>query len=94
MERIPTSLLRYKLRRGKAGFNVLYEDDIWIGLIYATEYKDIVFIQFLAIPESFRSSGYGSKVMEAMEYMQPGKRIVLNIEELDEQAENAPQRTL
>ena len=91
-QRIPTSLLRYKLRNGKEGFNVLYEDDTWIGLIYATEYRDIVFVQFLAISESFRSDGYGSKVMESMKYMQPGKRIVLNIEELDEQAKNYQQR--
>ncbi|MFY8282683.1 GNAT family N-acetyltransferase [Pseudoalteromonas sp. SSMSWG5] len=91
-QRIPAWFLRYKLKKGKAGFNILYEADTWIGLIYATEYKDIVFVQFLAISESFRSDGYGSKVMDSMKYMHSGKRIVLNIEELDEQAENYQQR--
>jgi len=92
-QRIPTCLLRYKLRSGKKGFDVLYEDDAWIGLIYSTVYRDIIFVQFLAISESFRSEGYGSKVMKSMRYMQPGKRIVLNIEELNDQAENYQQRT-
>lgn len=91
-QRIPVWLLHYKLKKGKEGFSILYEDDTWIGLIYTTEYKDIVFVQFLAISELLRSVGYGGKVMESMRDMQSGKRIVLNIEELDERAENYQQR--
>lgn len=91
-QRIPTFFLRYKLRNGKQGFHVLYDDETWIGLFYATEYRDIVFVHFFAILDSFRSDGFGSKAMESMEYMHPGKRIVLNIEELDDQAENYQQR--
>lgn len=91
-QRIPAWLLRYKLKKGKTGFNVLYKDDTWIGLIYATEYEDIVFVQFLAISELFRSDGYGSKVMDSMRDMHSGNRIVLNIEVLDEQADNYQQR--
>ena len=91
-QRVPAWLLRYKLKKGKEGFNILYESDTWIGLIYTTEYKDILFVQFLAIAASLRSDGYGSKVMDSMRDMHAGKRIVLNIEELDEQAENNQQR--
>lgn len=91
-QRLPTSFLRYKLRHGKKGFDVLYDDDDWIGLLYSIEYRDIVFVQFLAISESFRSQGYGSKVMDSMRSMRSGKKIVLNIEELDDKAENYQQR--
>ncbi|MBU2925700.1 GNAT family N-acetyltransferase [Colwellia sp. 4_MG-2023] len=91
-KRIPTFLLRYKLRNGKEGFNVLYENDVWIGLIYSAEYKDIVFVQFLAISESLRSQGYGSKVMASLKDRYIGKRIILNIEELDKKAKNYEQR--
>jgi hypothetical protein len=91
-QHIPAWILRYKLKNGKAGFCTLYEDDTWIGLIYTIEYKDIVFVQFLAISESFRSEGYGSKAMSSMSDMHSGKRIVLNIEALDDQAENYQQR--
>lgn len=91
-QRVPSWILRYKMRNGKAGLSVLYEHDTWIGLIYVTEYQDIVFVQFFAISESRRSDGYGSKVMNLMRDMHSGNRIVLNIEELDEQAENYQQR--
>jgi hypothetical protein len=91
-QRIPTWLLRFKLRNGKAGFNVLYADERWIGLIYTTEFKDIVLVHFFAISDSLRSGGYGSKVIESLKMMHLGKRIVLNIEQLDKQEKNYPQR--
>ncbi|MCR9186001.1 MAG: GNAT family N-acetyltransferase [Halieaceae bacterium] len=91
-QRIPKFLLRHMLRNGKEGFIVIYENDDWLGLIYSIEYRDIAFVQFLAISESSRSKGYGSKVMESLRCVNSGKRIVLNIEELDEQAENCQQR--
>ena len=91
-QRVPTWILRYKMRKGKAGFKIIYEHDTWIGFIYATEYKDIVFVQFFAISELLRSGGYGSKVINSMSDIHPEKRIVLNIEELDEQSENYQQR--
>ena len=89
---IPTWFLRCKLRNGKEGFNVLYSDHTWIGLIYTTEHEDIVLIHFLAISEAYRSGGYGSKVMDSMKITHAGKRVVLNIEILDERADNYQQR--
>ena len=89
---IPTCFLRYKLRKGKTGFNIVYAEDTWIGLIYALEYKDIVFVQFLAISKASRSAGYGSKVMDSLKILHSDKRIVLNIEEIDKQAKNYQQR--
>ncbi len=88
----PAWLLRFKLRKGKAGFSILYDDEAWIGLIYATEHNDIVFVHFFAIPDSLRSGGYGSKVIQSIRGVHHGKRIVLNIEELDEQAEDLQKR--
>ena len=89
---IPVWLLRYKLRKGKIGFDILYAGDIWVGLIYTTKYKDIVFVQFLAISESCRSAGYGSEVLNSLKQLNSGNRIVLNIEPLDKDARNYQQR--
>lgn len=89
---IPAWILRFKLRKGKPGFNALYADNIWVGLIYITEYKGIVLIHFLAISDSLRSGGYGSKVMDSMKRIHAEKRIVLNIERLDEREKNYSQR--
>lgn len=91
-QNIPTFVLRYKLRNGKEGFNIIYENDECVGLIYSTEYEDIVFVLFLAISASYRSQGYGSRVLDFLSSINIGKRIVLNIEELDKNTENYQQR--
>lgn len=91
-QRIPVWLLHYRLKKGQQGFSILYDGDTWIGLIYITEYKDIVFLQFFAISERLRSEGYGSKVMHSMTALHANKRIVLNIEEIDERAANFQHR--
>ena len=91
VRRVPSWLLRFILRKGKDGFSVLYENNNWIGLIYLTEYKDTVFVHFFAIAEDQRSSGYGSKVLDALKEKHEN-RIVLNIEELQVQQQNYPQR--
>ena len=92
IQRIPPWILQYKVGKGKAGSSIIYDHDTWVGFIYITEYKDIVFIQFFAISESCRSAGYGSKVIDSIRNQYFEKRIVLNIEELDEHADNNHQR--
>ena len=92
VRRVPSWILRCMMRKGKKGFSVLYENDTWIGLIYITGYKDIVFVHFFAIAEFHRSFGYGSKVIDSIRDLYSENRIVLNIEELEEQSENYIQR--
>lgn len=92
VRQVPSWLLRCKMRKGKVGFSVLYENDTWIGLIYLTQYKDIIFVHFFAISELSRSFGYGSKVIDSIKELYTESRIVLNIEELDKQEENYLQR--
>jgi len=91
-QRIPKWFLKFKLRNGKSGFNILYAHDEWVGLIYTIEYRDILFIQFIAISKSHRSKGFGSKVLDSLKEIHSGKRIALNIEVIDEQASNYQQR--
>ena len=92
VRRVPSWLLRFMMRKGKPGFSVLYDNNVWIGLLYVTEYKDLIFVHFFAISKPSRSQGYGSKVISAIRELYADKRIVLNIEELDEQQKNYPQR--
>lgn len=80
------------MRNGKAGFYALYDLDTWVGFIYLKEFKDIVFVKFFAISEQRLSGGYGSKVMDSMKGKYAKQRIVLNIEELDDTADNYQQR--
>ncbi|MBQ4810219.1 GNAT family N-acetyltransferase [Pseudoalteromonas luteoviolacea] len=91
-QRLPPWIVKYRMRNGKAGFYALYDQDLWVGFIYVKEYKNIVFVKFFAISELRRSDGYGSKVMDSMKDKYSEQRVVLNIEELDDSADNFQQR--
>ncbi|WP_418607097.1 GNAT family N-acetyltransferase [Pseudoalteromonas sp. US3C1013] len=92
VQRLPAWVVKYRMRNGKNGFDVIYDHNKWVGFLYTKEYKKIVCVKFFAISESLRSSGYGSKVMDSMNEKYSDKRIVLTIEELDEKKENYQQR--
>lgn len=49
-------------------------------------------IIYLAVDESLRGHGYGSKALELLHQSKNGKKIMVDIEVPDEQAENAEQR--
>ena len=53
---------------------------------------DVVILLYLAISDAVRGKGYGSAVLQAVQKKYAGKRIILNIEEMDEQAANYAQR--
>lgn len=89
---VPTWILKLKLRKGKSGFDSIYDADTWLGLIYTTEHKETVFVHFFAISDSIRSGGYGSKVLNFLKAKHLGKRIILNVENLNEQENNYSQR--
>lgn len=92
VQRLPAWVVKYRMRKGKDGFDVIYEHNKWVGFIYTNEYKNIVSVKFFAISNLLRSSGYGSKVMDSMRTKYSEKRIVLTIEELDEKEDNYQQR--
>lgn len=91
-ERAPFWFLRHKAKQSDVSFNSLYEDESWIGLIYMSEYEDILLVLYFAIDASCRSGGYGTKVLTALREDHLDKRIVLTIEPIDEQADNYEQR--
>lgn len=92
VQRLPPWIVKCRMRNSKAGFHALYDRDTWIGFIYLKEFKDIVFVKFFAISEQRSSCGYGSTVMDLMKSNYAKQRIVLNIEELDDTADNYQQR--
>ena len=91
-ERIPLWFLQYKAKQSDVSFDALFENELWIGLLYTFEYGDIIFVFYFAIDAACRSGGYGTKVLTALRENHPDKRIVLTIEPIDEQADNYAQR--
>ena len=51
-------------------------------------------IIYLAVNESLRGHGHGSKALELLHQSKPGKKIVVDMEAPNERAENAEQRRM
>lgn len=91
-ERYPFWLLVYKSKKKNTDFYVIYDDSEYIGLLYLTYYKDIVYVFYLAIDPAHQSKGYGSKILQYLQQTYNDKRLFLNIEKVERSADNYEQR--
>ncbi|MGO1922471.1 MAG: GNAT family N-acetyltransferase [Jeotgalicoccus sp.] len=91
-ERVPFWILKYKSKKDNSDFYAIYDDSEYIGFLYLTYYKDIVYIFYIAIDSSQQSKGYGSKVLQHVKEIHKDKRLLLNIEKVDRSADNYEQR--
>lgn len=91
-ERLPFWLLIYKSKKRNSDLYVIYDDNKFVGLTYLVYYEDIVYLYYLAIDPSQQSQGYGTKILQHLKASYPDKRILLNIEKVDESAKNYEQR--
>lgn len=94
IERKPLAMLRFHQLQGKSQLHLIYESSKkeYVGLVTVVTFQDIVLVDYLAIDEKCRGLGYGSEVLELLDKKYADKRIVLEIEEIDEKAENIEQR--
>ena len=91
-EQVPFWLLKRLSKKENVEFYGIYEESKFAGLVYNVIYKDIVFIFYLAIDKNARGNGYGGKILSSLKEKYKNHRIVLNIEEVDENRENFEQR--
>ena len=92
VERLPFWLLKKKTQRRIAEFCSLYDDDEWVGFIYTLKNDSLAYVFFLAIDDTRRSHGYGSKLIRLLTERYAGLVIGLSAERPDDQAENNEQR--
>lgn len=71
-----------------------YDGKTFVGMACLLNSSDISHIIYLAVDESLRGHGYGSKALELLHNSKPGRKIMVDIEVPDEQAENAGQRRM
>ena len=88
VERVPFWLLMKKSKNEGADFYAIYDEEKWIGLIYAITDGEVVYVYYYAISEKERGHGIGVAVLDEFKNLYNGKRIFLAIEQLEE--ENAP----
>ena len=91
-ERIPIWLLKILVRKNKAKFYGIYDNEKFVGLVYNIFYKDIVFVFYLAIDKGTKEQGYGTKVLDSIKQKYKNSRIILCIEPVDENSDNYEQR--
>ncbi len=91
-ELVPIPLLRLlSLRRG-AHFLSFRDGVKFVGTAYLVEYEDNFSVFYLAVKEDVRGYGYGSAILEWIMERGKGKNINLDVEALDEGAENLSER--
>lgn len=93
-ERIPNEKLFEIAERCKAKILAFYDQDIFIGFAigsYSSQFG-IYYIWFFAIQKEYRSLGYGSLAIEAIQERHPRAQIVIEIEVLDPLSDNYMER--
>lgn len=90
-ERMPYFMIKHFAKGDKCDFFKL-DDNGFAGLMFVVYYEDIVYIFFLAVEPEFRGKGYGTKALDEAKKLFAGKRLILNMEEVDEKYDNYTQR--
>ena len=91
-ERMPFWLVRKNGRKSIADLMGVYDDDEFVGMIHLVYYEDIVYLFFLAVSPEARGQGYGSRILQALHRRFPSRRIILNIEQVEEGCDNYEER--
>lgn len=89
-ERVPWWLLRLNARREGIGLTAWVEGSTLLGFTSSVTTDKLHFLLFFAVPEARRGTGCGSKILSALK--EHYGTILLNMELLDPNAENYPQR--
>lgn len=91
-ERVPTGELLRMAREGIAHILALYDGQEFIGFLAYLTHGALFYITFFAIHRSRRNQGYGGAVLKKLREQYPHRQFVLDLEPLDENAGNLPQR--
>lgn len=90
-ERKPFSII-YKKAVEKEIDILEFKDKNFVGMAIVMKYQDIALVDYFAISKSIRSKGYGSMALDIIKDFYKDKRLVLEIEELVQTADNYSQR--
>ena len=81
-------------RFGSTEVFCFYDGETFVGMACLLNTPTISHIIYLAVDESLRGNGYGSKALELLHQSKPGKKIMVDIEVPDVLAENVEQRRM
>jgi GNAT superfamily N-acetyltransferase len=91
-EQFPIWFLRLMSLRKCVEFLAYYDEGKLIATSFSVSSDDAVFGLYLAIQKELRSQGYGSSILKTLCEKDKDKAIYLNIEPVDETADNYEER--
>lgn len=91
-EQMPIWLLKLLAFQKGVEFDAFYDENSLCGISYTVEDKTMVFVLYLAVNDSIRSKGYGSRILQYVKEHTGEKNIVLNVEAIIPDVPNIEQR--
>lgn len=77
---------------GHAAMLAAREDGAFCGFVSLLLWQDIAHIIYFAVEEEKRGNGLGGRILDTVQALYPGCRVIVDIEEPEEKAANNPQR--
>lgn len=91
-ERVWPWYLLLMSKRSSVDHMAYYDGGKFCGFTYSVVSDDLVCVVYIAVKAELRSRGYGSAILSSLKEQYKGKIISLNVEVLDEEADNYEQR--
>lgn len=91
-EQYPFWILRLMACRKGIDYFSHYDNDLFCGISYTSSTDKMMYVLYLAVNDEIRSKGYGTLILKHLKEMGDNREITLNIEPLDEKADNYEQR--
>lgn len=91
-ERLPYAFLLLNSLQKSAHFYAYYDQEDFVGFSYTIENADLLFVFFLAVNPAIQSRGYGGKILQEIKQAAGSRPIILTIEPVETEADNADQR--
>lgn len=91
-ERKPFDLMCRKQQEGFVDMLSIEENGSFVGLAITVKNEDLILLDYFAIDGKNRGGGLGSRALNALAEFYKGKRMVLEIESTEVEAENQEQR--
>ena len=91
-ERKPFSMIVSMSKKGKTDVWYCMDKKRFVGLVITINGPDKILLDYLAVRKKKRGRGYGSDMLKVMRQIYDGKKLFLEIELQDEEAENHEER--
>ncbi len=92
-ELLPMWIIKLMTIKKNYDFKVYYDNDLFVGITFTIDFKDTLFVFYIAVNDKIHSKGYGSKLLQLLFNKYPDKSVTLFIETMDDKkAANYEQR--